>query len=243
MSSATHPKRPPFPHSWFPSGTPATRKKSTTRVPRAAARADARLLPRKAPTQERSRATVEAVLAGAVRLFATHGYARTSTNQIARLAGVSVGSLYQYFPNKDAILAALLGRHMAEVERVIDESLVELLDPKRPLRDAVGRMLHRFVALHERDPLLTRAVEQQVGQMPRLPETRHHAEQEYVATLQRVLEGRREVRPGDRQLMARVLFEATETVVAWLAHGRAGDLDRQAALDEAVELICRYVER
>ncbi len=65
------------------------------------------------PQQERSRGTVDSILAAATRLLISKGYARTTTNEIAETAGVSVGSLYQYFPSKDAIAVELLRRGSA----------------------------------------------------------------------------------------------------------------------------------
>jgi AcrR family transcriptional regulator len=66
---------------------------------------------RKIPRQERSVAMVETLLEAAARVFVKEGYARATTNRIAAAAGVSVGSLYQYFPSKDAIAVELLRRY------------------------------------------------------------------------------------------------------------------------------------
>jgi AcrR family transcriptional regulator len=66
--------------------------------------------PRRNPRQERSKITVNAILEAAARVWATRDFGATSTNQIAQRAGVSVGSLYQYFPNKEALLRALHDR-------------------------------------------------------------------------------------------------------------------------------------
>lgn len=73
---------------------------------------DSRSAARKSPTQERSKRTVERILDAAARIFHEHGYSGSTTNDIADEAGVSVGSLYQYFPNKDALLVALTQRHI-----------------------------------------------------------------------------------------------------------------------------------
>jgi AcrR family transcriptional regulator len=70
--------------------------------------------PRKSPRQERSRRTVERIVEAAARIFHEQGYAGATTNDIADEAGVSVGSLYQYFPNKDALLVALTTRHIED---------------------------------------------------------------------------------------------------------------------------------
>jgi AcrR family transcriptional regulator len=186
---------------------------------------------------------VEAILGAAVEVFAARGYARTTTNGIAARAGVSIGSLYQYFPGKDAILTALLERHLQAVEATIRPCLPAIADPAVPLRVGIRGLLSRLLELHERDPLLTRAVEEQAGQMPRVPEHLRSSEEAHLSELERVLRTRPDVRPGNHALMAHLLYAATETASGWLAHGPAGRFDRTLALDEATELLCRYVER
>ncbi|GAA3951506.1 TetR/AcrR family transcriptional regulator [Actinoplanes auranticolor] len=74
--------------------------------------ADRRLQPRRTPRQVRAELTRERILTAAAHVFAEHGYAAGTTNRIAERARISIGSLYQYFPNKDAILAQLLVRHL-----------------------------------------------------------------------------------------------------------------------------------
>ena len=70
-------------------------------------RANEAVAPRKRPLQERSRSTVDVVLEAAAQVLERDGYTATTTDLIAERAGVSIGTLYQYFPNKDAILLAL----------------------------------------------------------------------------------------------------------------------------------------
>lgn len=77
---------------------------------------DAETRIRRRPRQSRSRHTVEAVLAAVPLVIQRHGPASLTTNRIAEVAGVSIGSLYQYFPDKQSIVAALLERHAADAE-------------------------------------------------------------------------------------------------------------------------------
>jgi AcrR family transcriptional regulator len=79
----------------------------------ASAKRTSRTALRKRPRQERSEATVDAILEAAARVFATEGYDAATTNRIAEAAGISVGSLYQYFPSKDAIAVDLVRRFRA----------------------------------------------------------------------------------------------------------------------------------
>lgn len=71
---------------------------------------------RKPPRQVRSQVTVEAIVEASARVFVEEGFESATTNRIAEVAGVSVGSLYQYFPNKESLVRALLIRHLAEAE-------------------------------------------------------------------------------------------------------------------------------
>jgi AcrR family transcriptional regulator len=185
---------------------------------------------------------VETILEAAVDLFSSRGYARTSTNHVARRAGVSVGSLYQYFPNKDAVFTALLARHLAAVESAVTASLPSLRDARVPLREGIRHVLEALRKAHETDPRLARAVEQQAGQMPVVPEGLAGHKRRHAATLAEILSTRSDVRPGNHELMAVLLSEVTETVSGFLVHGAPGRFGREEALEEAVEAISRYVE-
>jgi AcrR family transcriptional regulator len=93
-----------------------------------------RLSPRKSPSQSRSQATVQAILQAATRVLTQHSLAGFNTNRVAEVAGVSVGSLYQYFPNKDALVTALIietqQNLLARVERLVEELRNKNLDAK-----------------------------------------------------------------------------------------------------------------
>ncbi len=78
------------------------------------------LEPRKSPVQARSTASVEAILEATVQVLVSIGKERLTTTRVAERAGVSVGTLYQYFPNKTALLQAALRRHLEAVTNAID---------------------------------------------------------------------------------------------------------------------------
>lgn len=78
--------------------------------------------PRKQPTQERSRVTMQAILEGAARVFGREGWNAT-TNRIAEETGVSIGTLYEYFPNKESLLVALARAHVELAEKQFSEAL------------------------------------------------------------------------------------------------------------------------
>jgi AcrR family transcriptional regulator len=78
------------------------------------------LEPRKSPVQARSTASVEAILKATIQVLLKFGKERLTTTRVAARAGVSVGTLYQYFPNKSALLRAALQRHMDEVVQAVE---------------------------------------------------------------------------------------------------------------------------
>jgi AcrR family transcriptional regulator len=76
--------------------------------------------PRKLPQQERSRIAVEAILEATTRILTEEGYEKANTNRIAERAGVSIGSLYQYFPNKESLMTALMVQHSDEIVELVE---------------------------------------------------------------------------------------------------------------------------
>jgi AcrR family transcriptional regulator len=112
------------------------------------------LSPKKEPTQSRAAATVHAILEGAANLLERHGLEGYTTNEIAARAGVSIGSLYQYFPNKDAVTIALIEREMVGmVDEVI--AALALTPPQRALQEAIRAAVRNQV----RRPQLARLLD------------------------------------------------------------------------------------
>lgn len=116
-----------------------------------------RLNPRKTPRQERSAATCAAILEAAARILETSGSQGLTTNHVAVLAGVSVGTLYQYFPAKEAILAEL-------VRQMRQEMLADFISAARAaegkgLSHAVDAMVAASLRHHLRRPALAQALE------------------------------------------------------------------------------------
>ena len=88
---------------------------------------------RKRPRQERARVTVDALLDATAQVLIKDGYDGLSTNRVAAVAGVSVGSLYQYFPSKEALVAALLDRYSDSTRMLVSEHHLNILIDKKNL--------------------------------------------------------------------------------------------------------------
>jgi AcrR family transcriptional regulator len=201
-----------------------------------------RLSPRKRPRQDRAQATVDAVLGAAADLLASRGYAGTSTNAIAARAGVAIGSLYQYFPNKDAILLALFERHLEGIERIVVTSLAEIRDPLIPLEASIRRMFLALLAMHDADPAATRALDLLAAGSPPGVDLMRLREGRFRSALVEALDGRRDVCRTHGAATASLLFDLVEAATKWLTHGDARRFDREQALATAVDMICRSLK-
>src|SRR5580704_7884361 len=112
---------------------------------------------RKAPGQARSKETVNVILEASARILESEGLRGFNTNSAAAKAGVSVGSLYQYFPNKDAILLALIERFEDAAQEAINEALRSARG--RPLNPSLRLFVRALVGMHYSRPRLNRLLE------------------------------------------------------------------------------------
>jgi AcrR family transcriptional regulator len=122
--------------------------------------------PRKLASQERSRATVDALVDATARILVKEGFDKASTNRIAEVAGVSVGSLYQYFPSKEALVAAVATRHQQEVMQTVRGELADVFD--QPLAKAMHKLVTVAVKAHRVDPKLHRVLAEQIPRVGEL---------------------------------------------------------------------------
>lgn len=122
--------------------------------------------PRKQPRQARSVATVSAVLEGVAQVLETEGYERMTTTRVAERAGTSVGTLYQYFPSKEALLVAAMEAKMAQVDRAL--SKVFELPASAPLAEHVRVMITSLIAEKGRRPRLSAELARQGPRLEKL---------------------------------------------------------------------------
>jgi AcrR family transcriptional regulator len=205
------------------------------------ARRQDQLRPRKRPLQARSQRTVEVVLRAAAQVFARRGYAGATTNHIAERAGVSVGSLYEYFPSKDAILVALMEAHMREGEAVLARAAGEILGRELPLADTIRHLVKAMVELHGQDRDLHRVLFEEAPLPRTLRALLTEMEARITDRVELLLRSRPEVTVTDPTLAAAVVVKTVEA----LTHNLVvhGERDRHYDLDVYVEEIVRLVAR
>jgi len=111
---------------------------------------------RKKPQQQRSQATIDTIFEATIQVLLANGFDKTTTIQIANRAGVSIGSLYQYFPNKRALLAAIVKRHVGGVVDVTIDACKSVHG--KTIQEMCATMMSAFVDAKTRKPEVSRAL-------------------------------------------------------------------------------------
>ncbi len=192
---------------------------------------------RKQPQQARSRETVKAILGGATRVLSREGYDRASTNQIAEAAGVSIGSVYQFFPNKEAIFAALRKRFFEELTVVFQAEAPRLRGQRESLR--VG--LELVLRARRKNRMLHRALDEQLPFSVGFDDTLHELALELART--RYADLPADLRPADREMTARICVTVLDAVTRMASVQYPEYLDSEEFVDEVTELLWRFVYR
>lgn len=169
---------------------------------------------RRAPRQPRGQRRIEAILDAAEGLFAEIGYDAATTNAIAARAQTSIGSLYQFFPNKEAILRALVGRFTAQMRAAFDTALAGV-DWSRgvDLDESLDRILDPLLALHARR-YRTLAVVLALPRMGEAAEAGAALTEEVIARLDERVARRVPAIPDERRrLGVRVMVETVRALL------------------------------
>lgn len=116
----------------------------------------AALKPRKSPVQARSAATIDALHIAAIQVLTREGLVRCTTTLIAARAGMSVGSLYQYYPNRDALLAVVLEKHLEVVAATVECACRE--HRGKPVAQMASGLVTAFLAVKLRNPRESKAL-------------------------------------------------------------------------------------
>ncbi|MBW1881505.1 MAG: TetR/AcrR family transcriptional regulator [Deltaproteobacteria bacterium] len=199
--------------------------------------------PRRKPTQERSRATVDAIVEAAARVFEARGYAHTTTNHIAERAGVSIGSLYQYFPNKDSILVALLEHHADDGARLIAELAARAEVEDWSLRAVLEHFVEALVEYHLAAPRLQYVLLNEAPRPPAVVALRHQLEDriaELVSGLIDLKLGGEAPRPD---IVAWLIVHAVEGLAHEFVVHPPRETNRDTLVREVVTLIEGYLTR
>jgi len=198
--------------------------------------------PRKNATQGRSRATVDALVDATARILVREGFDKASTNRIAEKAGVSIGSLYQYFPSKEALVAAVIDRHNQDVMRVVRAALADVA--AQPVEAAVRRLVAVAIQAHRIDPRLHRVLAEQIPRTGRLKDIETFNREAHALFLAYLESHRADIRVRDLELAAFLCASSIEAIAhnAVLHRGEAlSDEATEALVDEATRMVIGYL--
>jgi AcrR family transcriptional regulator len=198
----------------------------------------ASLEPRKLPVQARSAASVDAILKATIQVLLKAGKERLTTTRVAMRAGVSVGTLYQYFPNKSSLLQGALRRHMDEVTEAVERICLE--QRGRTLAEMATALIHAFLAAKMRDVKTSIALYSVSSDVDGVRIVQQMAVRSNGA-IAAMLASSREPMTKDPQLVASMLQGAMAGVSRRLLESDAPEKQFAALRDELVLLACAYL--
>jgi AcrR family transcriptional regulator len=195
---------------------------------------------RKRPRQQRSARLVNDILEAAVRVLAREGAPRFTTARVADEAGVSVGSLYQYFPNKEAILFRLQSDEWDRTGALLESILA---NSKEPAPDRLRSMLNAFFQSEREEAALRTALGDAVPLYRNAPEVRKHREsgmRRLVAFMHEALPGV----PARERAFTAAFVMTTISAVGKSVSEQAGSKSEVDAWATAMgDMLCAYLER
>ncbi len=144
------------------------------------------LTPRKTPTQNRALTTMNTILEAATRVLARESLAGFNTNRVAEVAGISIGSLYQYYPNKSALIVALIERAQEELAQSLEQLTAQLA--KKPLESALKAIAELAINQQYSNPVLAAALDYEEKRLP-VQKQLLLAENRVVACVAKLLQG------------------------------------------------------
>jgi len=189
---------------------------------------------RREPKQQRARQTVEAVLDAVPRVLRRHGAAAITTNRVAEAAGVSIGSLYQYFPDKQAIFTALHERHVDGVRQLIERTTTDCATAS--IEDFTRELVDGLADVHARDADLHELVSVVI------PGSADGFKSALHATFEHAVSPTKQDRyaPDETDRMLFVLPHMVEALVHGVAHPKQA-ASRGRAKDDALRAVAAYL--
>jgi AcrR family transcriptional regulator len=196
--------------------------------------------PRKTAVQERSRFTVDAIYEAAIQIFTDNGYAGATTDLIAEKAGVSIGTLYQYFPNKKAILIGIWNRNMDDADRGRDLFLKSFKFDEGLNREKIKLTLKAIFKLHK-ESIRPHLFFEEVPQPDFIQERSKKKESANIKSLRKILDLSTNLRRQRLDNAARMIHEVMERLIhRYLTHFQ-DEISEDELIEEASDMISRYL--
>jgi AcrR family transcriptional regulator len=199
------------------------------------------LEPRKIPSQERSRRTMAAIFEAAADIFVNAGYAEATTDQIAEKAGVSIGTLYNYFPGKEAILYCLWERHDNEIKAIVQQVEQDIRKQGYVDRTIIPVILHLALELLSYKKVQNRLFITQIG----LPETIIQKRRElgvYIeSTMETIFRDYANVRIKNSKIGLHIIWATVQAVFHDYILSLSNEIKPEELINELSDMLGRYV--
>ena len=168
--------------------------------------------PVRPPQQERSIQKFDFIVEAATRILSESGYAALTTNEVAKISGVSIGSVYEYFRNKDEIVLVIVDRHLTAAENAV--ASFDFQDAQNwSLEQVVNSLVSGFIVLHKDDPRLHRVLSSEVPLTSQQLRRRQKLEENLIFGVASVLKGR----VPNPAVQGTLLVQATDSLIhKWL---------------------------
>lgn len=198
------------------------------------------LTPRKEPNQERARETVENIVGATAHILEREGFEKISTNRIAEKAGVSIGSLYQYFPTKEAIFSFMMDRYVKSQTEMIDRILAERessADLKETIRIVISAIMESKIHQSRFQKMFAQKVLSYAGHEGLVKQDEHLIElfQRFLAPF------RSEVRSENLEIALYFVIQSVKVLPISLLYQSKIKISDPRVTDELVELVYRYL--
>ncbi len=188
---------------------------------------------RKVPQQARSRATVDAIVEAGTQVLGRRGWAKFTTNEVAAVAGVSIGSFYQYFPDKLALVDAIRKRHFDDVLGVLRSAIGESAEA------SIETLVQGMLRIHGSNPTLHRALLEEAPKMLPVRGAKQSFEARYLREYRTFVSNQLGRDSGSIAMVAQVVSSAIEGVVHHAA--TEGLLDSPTLRRELAALVRAYL--
>lgn len=198
------------------------------------------LKPRKSPVQARSTATIEVLHEATIQVLLKEGIVKCNTTRIAERAGVSVGSIYQYYPNRDSLLAAVLQRHLDSVAEKIEELCLRY--KKTSIRTLISALVDEIILAKLSNPEESKALYAISGERGGLDLSKRMNDR-MLAAVSNLLESASDIEFDDSQIVAEFVLGAIMGLIRRVLENQVTDKVEQVLESHLKLMVIAYLQQ
>ena len=198
------------------------------------------LKPRKSPVQARSTATIEVLHEATIQVLLKEGIVKCNTTRIAERAGVSVGSIYQYYPNRDSLLAAVLQRHLDSVAEKIEELCLKY--EKTSIKTLISALVDEIILAKLSNPEESKALYAISGERGGLDLSKRMNDR-MLAAISNLLESASDIEFDDSQIVSEFVLGAIMGLIRRVLENQVTDKVEQVLESHLKLMVVAYLKQ